>query len=178
MDKFIHRFVSSRPITKILAYLLNIQQIPGKSLHFYMQRFHDESVQIPDPNEQVTIAIFTNGLIAGVFNTEVYRKYPRTLRELWLKVDNGIQSEDLNCMKREAQATRVSHDFMRKKETGRGDQGPSGGASSSSRDRWSVFDRIDRGKKSIPDFELTLLNTNRSHILVVMEQNHLCRALR
>ena len=82
MDKFIHRFVLSLPVTKISAYLLNIQQIPEESLYSYVQRFHDENVQILNQNEQVTIVTFTNGLIIGAFSTEIYWEYPRTLREI------------------------------------------------------------------------------------------------
>ena len=117
MDKFLHRFISSNPTTKTLAYLLNIQQNPEESLNTYVQRFYDKSVQIPDPKEQVTIAAFTNGLTAGVFNTGVHKKYPRTLQEFWQKVEKGIQPEDLNRMKREAQVARSRTDSRRKKES-------------------------------------------------------------
>ena len=82
VDKFIHCFVSSRPMTKILAYLLNKQQALGEFLRSYVQRFHEKNMQIFDPNEQVTIAAFTNGLAAGAFNTKVHRKYSRTLQKL------------------------------------------------------------------------------------------------
>ena len=61
-------------------------------------------------NEQVTIAAFTNGLMAGAFSTEIHRKYPRTFREFWRRVDKGIQSEDINRMKREAQTARLGQD--------------------------------------------------------------------
>nr|XP_027089516.1 uncharacterized protein LOC113710608 [Coffea arabica] len=101
VERFLHRFISSRPTTRTSAYLLNMQQNPGESLRSYVQRFHEESVQIPDPNEQVTIAAFTHGLVSGVFNTGIHKKYPRTLHELWLKVEKGIQAEDLNRMKKE-----------------------------------------------------------------------------
>ena len=89
IDKFIHHFISSRLMTKTSAYLINIQQAPGETLRSYVQRFHDKSNQIPDPNEQVTIATFTNRLVAGVFNTEIYREYSQTLRELWQKIDKA-----------------------------------------------------------------------------------------
>nr|XP_027086741.1 uncharacterized protein LOC113708488 [Coffea arabica] len=129
IDRFIHRFVSSRPITKISAYLLNLQQGQGESLRSYVQRFNEENVQIPDQNEQVTIAVFTNGLVAGIFNTEIHRDYPRTLRKLWERVDQRIRNEDVNRMKREAQASRTGQDPRRRKDTGRAEQGP--GSSSS-----------------------------------------------
>ena len=51
VDRFIHHFVSSQPVTKISAYLLNIQQTSGEFLRSYMQRFHKKNVQIPDQNE-------------------------------------------------------------------------------------------------------------------------------
>ncbi|XP_027155690.1 uncharacterized protein LOC113780842 [Coffea eugenioides] len=174
IDRFIHRFVSSRPITNTSAYLLNLQQAPSESLRSYLQRFDEENVQIPDQNEQVTIAAFTNGLIAGIFNTEIHRDYPRTLRELWDRVDQGIRNEDLNRMKREAQATRTGQDSRRKKDAGRAEQGPSG-SSSQFRDRRSVFDRIVKGRSSTSDVELTPLNSIRTHVLAVMRQNHLGR---
>ena len=122
MDKFLHRFISSNPTTKTLAYLLNIQQNPEESLNTYVQRFYDKSVQIPDPNEQVTIAAFTNGLVTGVFNTAIHKKYPRTLWELWKKVEKDIQAKDLNHMKRKIQAARSRPDSHKKKEFNRGGQ--------------------------------------------------------
>ncbi|XP_027086637.1 uncharacterized protein [Coffea arabica] len=139
-----------------------------------MQRFNEENVQIPDQNEQVTIAAFTNGLIAGIFHTEIHRDYPRTLRELWERVDQRIRSEDLNRMKREAQAARTGQESRRKKNTGRNEQDPSG-SSNQFRDRRSVFNRIVKGRSSTSDAELTPLNSSRSHVLAVMRQNHFSR---
>nr|XP_027120405.1 uncharacterized protein LOC113737360 [Coffea arabica] len=135
VNKFIHRFISSRPTTKTSAYLLNIQQNLGQSLRSYVQRFQDKSVQIPDPNEKVIIAVFTNGFIVGELNTEVHKKYLRTLRELWQKVEKGIQSEDLNRINREAQIARSGPDSRKKKESSRGDPGTTGGFQSLNQDR-------------------------------------------
>nr|XP_027099139.1 uncharacterized protein LOC113718431 [Coffea arabica] len=136
IDRFIHRLVSSQLITKTSTYLLNLQQAPGESLRSYVQRFNEENVQIPYQNEQVTIAAFTNELIAGIFNTEIHRDYPRTLRELWERVDQGIRNENLNCMKREAQTAHTGQESRRKKDTGQVEQGPSG-SSNQFRDRRS-----------------------------------------
>ncbi|XP_027120344.2 uncharacterized protein [Coffea arabica] len=176
VEKFLHRFVSSRPTTRTSAYLLNMQQNPGESLRSYVQRFHEESVQIPNPNEQVTIAAFTYGLVAGVFNTGIHKKYPRTLHELWLKVEKGIQAENLNCMKKEVQTTRSRTDPRRGKEAGRSEVGVGSGFQNPNRDRRSMFDRISKGKASIPGSELTPLNTIRSRVLSMMEQNNLEKA--
>nr|XP_027123991.1 uncharacterized protein LOC113740648 [Coffea arabica] len=178
VERFLHRFVSSRPTTRTSAYLLNMQQNSGKSLRSYVQRFHEESVQIPDPNEQVTIAALTHGLVAGVFNTGIHKKYSRTLQELWLKVEKGIQTEDLNRMKKEAQASRSGPrtDPRRGKDAGRSEIGTGSGFQNPDRDRRSVFDRISKGKSSIPESELTPLNTTRSRVLSVMEQNNFGRA--
>ncbi|XP_027088750.1 uncharacterized protein [Coffea arabica] len=176
VERFLHRFVSSRPTTRISTYLLNIQQNPGESLRSYVQRFHEESVQIPDPNEHVTIAVFTHGFVAGVFNTGIHKKYPRTLQDLWSKVEKDIQAEDLNCMKKEVQTARSGTDSQRKKETSRSEAGINGGFQSPNWDRRSVFDRIAKGKSHIPESELTSLNTTRSRVLSVMEQNNLGRA--
>ena len=57
-------------------------------------------MQIPDPNKEITIAAFTHGFVAEVFNIGIHKKYPRTLQELWLKVEKGIQVENLNRMKK------------------------------------------------------------------------------
>ncbi|XP_071906224.1 uncharacterized protein [Coffea arabica] len=176
VERFLHRFMSSRPTTRTSAYLLNMQQNPGKSLRSYVQRFHEKSVQIPDPNEQVTIAAFTHGLVVGVFNTGIHKKYPHTLHELWLKVEKGIHAEDLNRMKKEVQAARPRADPRSGKELGRSEVGTGSDFQNSSRDRHSVFDRISKGKSSILDSELTPLNTTRSRVLSVMEQNNLGKA--
>ncbi|XP_071924826.1 uncharacterized protein [Coffea arabica] len=176
VEKFLHRFVSSRPTTRTSAYLLTVQQNPGESLRSYVRRFHEESVQIPDPNEQVTLAAFTHGLTAGEFNTGIHKKYPRTLHELWLKVEKDIQAEDLHRMKKEFQATRPRTDPRKGKDASRTEVGSGSGFRSPGRDRRSVFDRISKGKTPIPESELTPLNTTRSHVLSVMEQNNLGKA--
>ncbi|XP_071926054.1 uncharacterized protein [Coffea arabica] len=176
VERFLHRFVSSRPTIRTSAYLLNMQQNPGESLRSYVQRFHEKSVQIPDPNEQVIIVAFTHGLVAGVFNTGIHKKYPRTLHELWLKVEKGIQAEDLNRMKKDVQVARSRADPRRGKDLGRSEAGTGSAFQSPDRDRRSVFDRISKGKSSIPESELTPLNTTRSRVLSVMEQNNLGKA--
>ncbi|XP_071924151.1 uncharacterized protein [Coffea arabica] len=176
VERFLHRFLSSRPTTRTSAYLLNMQQNPRELLRSYVQRFHEESVQIPDPNEQVTIAAFTHGLVAGIFNTGIHKKYPRTLHELWLKVEKGIQAEDLNRMKKEVQAARPPADPRRGKEFDGSEVGTGSGFQSPSRNRRSVFDRIFKGKPTIPESELTPLNTTRFRVLSVMEQNNLGKA--
>ena len=79
-------------------------------------------------------------------------------------------------MKKEVQTTRSGTDPRRKKESGRSETGAVGGFQSPSRDRRSVFDRISKGKTSIPESNLTHLNTTRSRVLSVMEQNNLGRA--
>ncbi|XP_071920582.1 uncharacterized protein [Coffea arabica] len=173
MERFLHRFVSFRPTTRTSAYLLNMQQNSGESLRSYVQRFNEESMQIPDPNEQVTIVTFTHGLVARVFNTGIHKKYPGTLYELWLKVEKGIQAEVLNRMKKEVQATRSGTDPKRKKESGLSEVGAIGGFQSPNRDRRNVFDQISTGKTSIPESDLTPLNTARSRVLYVMEQKNL-----
>ncbi|XP_027185199.1 uncharacterized protein LOC113783305 [Coffea eugenioides] len=122
------------------------------------------------------IAAFTHGLVSGVFNTGIHKKYPRTLHELWLKVEKGIQAEDLNRMKKEVQAARPRADPRKGKELGRTEVGTGSGFQSPARDRRSVFDRISKGKASIPESELTPLNTSRSRVLSIMEQNNLGKA--
>ena len=79
-------------------------------------------------------------------------------------------------MKKEVQAARSGTDPRRKKEANQNEAGTAGGFQSLSRDRRSVFDRIAKGKTPIPDSELTPLNTSRSRVLSVMEQNNLGRA--
>ena len=76
-------------------------------------------------------------------------------------------------MKKETQVTRFESDPRKKKEPDLGDTSATGGFQSPGRDRRSVFDRIAEEKSAVPDFNLTPLNTNRSHIFAIMEHNHL-----
>ena len=48
----------------------------------YVKRFQDENMQIPDPNEQVTITVLTNEFVVGVLNTAINKKYSRPILEL------------------------------------------------------------------------------------------------
>ncbi|XP_027173900.1 uncharacterized protein LOC113773451 [Coffea eugenioides] len=79
-------------------------------------------------------------------------------------------------MKKEVQAARPRADPRRGKELGRSETGTGSGFQSPGRDRRSVFDRISKGKSPIPESELTPLNTTRSRVLSVMEQNNLGKA--
>nr|XP_027098898.1 uncharacterized protein LOC113718178 [Coffea arabica] len=80
------------------------------------------------------------------------------------------------CKSHETRSPSISYGAnpRRKKDTGRGEQGPSG-TSNQLRDRRSVFDRIVKGRSSTSDAELTPLNSSRTHVLAVMRQNHLGR---
>ncbi|XP_027108962.1 uncharacterized protein [Coffea arabica] len=79
-------------------------------------------------------------------------------------------------MKKEVQSARPRADPRRGKDLGRSEVGTESGFQSPNRDRRSVFDRISKGKSSIPESELTPLNTTRSRVLSVMEQNNLGKA--
>ncbi|XP_027150491.1 uncharacterized protein LOC113750749 [Coffea eugenioides] len=151
--------------------IFSLDELVDRIIHRF--RFTEKNVQIPDQNEQVTIDAFTNELIAGIFHTEIHRDYPCSFRKFWERVDRGIRSKNLNCMKRKAQAAHVGQESRRKKEIGLAEQVPT--SSNPFRDCRSIFDRIVKGRSSILDAELTPLNSSRSHILAVMRQNHLDR---
>ncbi|XP_027090458.2 uncharacterized protein [Coffea arabica] len=151
--------------------IFSLDELVDRIIHRF--RFNEKNVQIPDQNEQVTIDAFTNELIAGIFHTEIHRDYPCSFRKFWERVDRGIRSKNLNCMKRKAQAAHVGQESRRKKEIGLAEQVPT--SSNPFRDCRSIFDRIVKGRSSILDAELTPLNSSRSHILAVMRQNHLDR---
>ena len=77
-----HYFVSSRPITKISADLMNVKQQPDEtfySYHAYLALFNEESLQIPDSIDQVMMVAFIYRFHSNPINIEMHRDYSATL---------------------------------------------------------------------------------------------------
>lgn len=66
VDKFIKRFALSRLIARTSTSLMYLQQQSQESLRSYLSRFTEESLQIAELDDQVTIAAFINGLQPGM----------------------------------------------------------------------------------------------------------------
>lgn len=50
---------------------------------------------------------FINGLLPGRLTNQFYEKYLDTLDELWVRIGQGIQGEEVNRLKRELQSFRL-----------------------------------------------------------------------
>lgn len=81
LEKFLYRFVSSKPIIKKLTYLINIKKQPDKPLRSYLARFIEESFQILDSNDQVTIASFIYELLLERLTHQLHEDYSTFLDE-------------------------------------------------------------------------------------------------
>lgn len=80
--KFTGPFVSSKPLNKKLATLINIGQQSHESLRDYVTRFTNESFPVQDLNDQVTKATFINGLLPDKLTSQFHEKCLETLDEL------------------------------------------------------------------------------------------------
>lgn len=75
---------------------MNIKQQSHESLRDYVTQFTNESLQVQDLNDQVTVAAFINGLLPDRLTSHFHEKYLETLDELWARVRQGFQRELAN----------------------------------------------------------------------------------
>ncbi|MCI37452.1 hypothetical protein A2U01_0058676, partial [Trifolium medium] len=63
--KLMHQFFGSKHVQVTVTALFGIRQRHGESLREFLARFSEETIKVSNPNQEMFIATFQNGLKAG-----------------------------------------------------------------------------------------------------------------
>jgi hypothetical protein len=62
--------------------LFNVHQGQNESLREYLSRFNDSTIKVSNPNQEVFVGVFQNGLRAGQFNESQVQKPADSMEEI------------------------------------------------------------------------------------------------
>ncbi|CAJ2640770.1 unnamed protein product [Trifolium pratense] len=79
--KFIHQFSCSRHIKVTATSLFALRQNYAETLGEYLARFNAATIKVSNPNQEMFVAAFHNGLKAGHFNESLAQKPATTMQE-------------------------------------------------------------------------------------------------
>jgi len=88
-----HRKVSSNN-------LFNVRQGQNESLRNYLARFNDSTIKVSNPNQELFVGAFQNGLRAGQFNESLAQKPTDSMEEIISRAECCIKGEENNAEKR------------------------------------------------------------------------------
>jgi len=88
-----HRKVSSNN-------LFNMRQGQNESLWDYLARFNDSTIEVSNPNHELFVGAFQNGLRAGQFNESLSQKLAESMEEIMARAECYINGEEGNADKR------------------------------------------------------------------------------
>jgi len=88
-----HRKVSSNS-------LFNVHQGKSESLRSYLARFNECTIKVSNPNQELFVAAFQNGLRAGQFNELLAQKPADSMEEVISRAEYYIKGKESNAEKR------------------------------------------------------------------------------
>ncbi|MCI26369.1 hypothetical protein A2U01_0047564 [Trifolium medium] len=80
--KFIHQFSGSKHVKVTATSLFSIRQNYAKPLREYLARFSEATIKVSNPNQEMFVAAFHNGLRAGHFNESLAQKPASSMQEI------------------------------------------------------------------------------------------------
>ncbi|PNX76427.1 gag-pol polyprotein [Trifolium pratense] len=93
-NKFIHQFVGSRHVKVTSTSLFSIRQNHAESLRDYFARFSEATIKVSNPNQEMFVAAFHNGLRAGHFNESLAQKPALSMQEINKRAECYIKGEE------------------------------------------------------------------------------------
>ncbi|WJX92616.1 hypothetical protein P8452_74233 [Trifolium repens] len=102
--KFIQQFSGSKHIKVTATSLFTIRQNPAETLREYLARFCEATIKISNPNQEMFVAAFHNGLKAGHFNESLAQKPATSMQEIIKRAECYIKGEENNAEKRSRDA--------------------------------------------------------------------------
>jgi hypothetical protein len=66
--KFVHQFAGSKHVQVTTANMFALRQSHAETLREYLARFSEATIKVSNPNQEMFVASFHNGLKAGHFN--------------------------------------------------------------------------------------------------------------
>ncbi|WJX58397.1 hypothetical protein P8452_43858 [Trifolium repens] len=102
--KFIQQFSGSKHIKVTATSLFTIRQNHTETLREYLARFCEATIKVSNPNQEMFVAAFHNGLKAGHFNESLAQKPATTMQEVIKRAECYIKGEESNAEKRSRDA--------------------------------------------------------------------------
>ena len=102
--KFIQQFSGSKHIKVTATSLFTIRQNHTETLREYLARFCEATIKVSNPNQEMFVAAFHNGLKAGHFNESLAQKPATTMQEIIKRAECYIKGEESNAEKRSRDA--------------------------------------------------------------------------
>ncbi|KAK2427354.1 hypothetical protein QL285_025937 [Trifolium repens] len=149
--KLIHQFSGSKHIQVTATNMFSLRQKSSETLREYLARFSEATIKVSNPNQEMFVAAFHNGLSAGHFNESLAQKPAETMQEVMKRAECYIKGEESNAEKR-------SRDHKERAPESGGNRYPD-----YQRRRWPNKDHQKRAAK--PFEEYAPLNRARVHIL-------------
>lgn len=98
--KLIQQFSASRHRKVPATTLFNVRQGHNESLRDYLARFNDTIIKVINPNQEVFVGAFQNGLRAGEFNESLTQKPADSMEEIIARADYYNKGEESNAEKK------------------------------------------------------------------------------
>ncbi|GAU33358.1 hypothetical protein TSUD_364830 [Trifolium subterraneum] len=102
--KFIHQFSGTKHVKVTAISLFTIRQSYAETLREYLTRFSEATITVANPNQEMFIAAFHNGLKAGHFNESLAQKPATSMQEVVKRASCYIKGEESNAEKRSRDA--------------------------------------------------------------------------
>jgi hypothetical protein len=98
--KLIQQFSASLHRKVPATSLFNVWQGHNESLRDYLVRFNDTTIKVINPNQEVFVGAFQNGLREGQFNESLAQKPADSMEEIIARADCYIKGEESNAEKK------------------------------------------------------------------------------
>ncbi|GAU41187.1 hypothetical protein TSUD_89830 [Trifolium subterraneum] len=102
--KFIHQFSGTKHVKVTATSLFTIRLNYAETLREYLTRFSEATITVSNPNQEMFVATFHNGLKAGHFNESLAQKPTTSMQEVIKRASCYIKGEESNAEKRSRDA--------------------------------------------------------------------------
>jgi hypothetical protein len=115
--KFIQQFSGSKHIKVTATSLFTTRQNHAETLREYLARFCEATIKVSNPNQEMFVAAFHNGLKVGHFNESLAQSQQPRCRKLSKRAECYIKGEESNADKR-------SRDVREREPINKGNRAP------------------------------------------------------
>jgi hypothetical protein len=98
--KFVHQFAGSKHMQVTATNMFALRQGHAETLREYLARFSEATIKVSNPNQEMFVASFHNGLKAGHFNESLAQKPAEKMQEVMKRAKCYIKGEESNAEKR------------------------------------------------------------------------------
>jgi hypothetical protein len=98
--KFMQQFSGSKHIKVTATSLFATRQNHAETLREYLARFCEATIKVSNPNQEMSVSAFHNGLKAGHFNESLAQKPATSMQEIIKRAECYIKGEESNAEKR------------------------------------------------------------------------------